>query len=507
MYFDYGLAGLLMRRAIITPDAPAVAFGKEPVATYRQLMRRVEAFSAWAGTLGLPKGARVAIVLKNHPAWFEIMFGCWHAGLSVVPVNVKLHAQEVAYILDDCQASLMFFDSENTAAAEALSLVKAARGIAIDTSEYSDILHSSGGAPVAVGPGSLAWLFYTSGTTGKPKGAMLSHGNLLAMCQCYATDVEPEGMGSTLLHFAPMSHGSGLYMLPHVLHGSLQVVPESRGFNVGELESLLEHYDAVSFFAAPTMVTRLVDNVRGSLPGLHTVICGGAPMYVSDAFRFLERFPNKLAQIYGQGETPMTITSLPKSLHDLAHPRSRERLASCGVAQTGIEVRIVDDKGQQLPASELGEIIVRGPTVMAGYWNRPEETAKALKAGWLYTGDIGTFDSEGFLTLKDRSKDVIISGGSNIYPREVEEILLLHPKVKEVAVLGQQDDEWGETVVACIVTDERPGTINAELEELCLNHIARFKRPKHYLYMSSLPKNATGKVLKAELRGLLKPGA
>lgn len=500
MLFEYGLAGLLMRTALRVPHDPAVAYGTDVVATYEQLLTRATRLSGRFQALGIKPGSRIAILMKNHPAWLEIMFGCWHAGLAVVPINVKLHAKEVVHILQDCTPAFLFFDADNPAATDALESVPDTQGIALDTPDYQALFAQPSSPAVPITPSALAWLFYTSGTTGRPKGAMLSHANLLAMSLNYSGDVEPEGVGRQLLHVAPMSHGSGLYMLPHVLHGSLQICPASRGFDPHETEQLLNAYDKVSLFAAPTMITRLQASAQGKLPGLHTLVSGGAAMYVSDTLRFIEQFGPRLAQIYGQGESPMTISSMPKSQHSLTHPHAMARLASCGVAQTGMQVRVVDAQGKTLPAHEIGEIVVRGPTVMGGYWNLPEATTAALDDGWLQTGDLGAFDADGFLTLKARSKEVIISGGSNIYPREVEEALLLHPAVTEVSVVGRPDPDWGEVVVACLVAHGDPQQLESELNKLCLDNIARFKRPKKYVFLDQLPKNATGKVLKAQLK-------
>jgi long-chain acyl-CoA synthetase len=220
-------------------------------------------------------------------------------------------------------------------------------------------------------------------------------------------------------------------------------------------------------------------------------------MYVEDALAALDRFGPRLAQIYGQGEAPMTITVLSK--HDIVareHPRWRERLASAGRAYSCVDVAVAGTDGRLLAAGETGEILCRGDVVMAGYWNDPKATAAALKNGWLHTGDVGAFDAEGYLTLKDRSKDVIISGGSNIYPREVEEVLLQHDGVREVSVIGRPDREWGEVVVAYVVGKAS----EQELDALCLSQIARFKRPKSYVFIDALPKNNYGKILKTELR-------
>lgn len=226
-------------------------------------------------------------------------------------------------------------------------------------------------------------------------------------------------------------------------------------------------------------------------------------MYAEDIRRALNVMGDRFVQIYGQGESPMTITALSRAhLADRSHPRYADRIASVGVAQSMVEVRIGDADGRPIPTGEVGEVLVRGETVMQGYWRNPEETAKTIRDGWLFTGDVGSLDFDGFLTLRDRSKDVIISGGSNIYPREVEEILLRHGGVAEASVIGRRHPEWGEIVVAFVVARPGMGPSEAELDSLCLEHIARFKRPKAYRFVNSLPKNNYGKVIKTELREL-----
>ena len=292
-------------------------------------------------------------------------------------------------------------------------------------------------------PHDPAWLFYTSGTTGRPKGATLTHRNLLTMSLSYFADIDPVSPDDCILHAAPLSHGSGLYGLPHVARGAVSVVPQSGGVDGEEIAALLQRWPGMSFFAAPTMVKRLTGDpaiAAADLSHLKTIIYGGAPMYLADLEDALGVFGPRLAQIYGQGETPMTITALSKADHaDRDHPEWRDRMQSVGVARTDVEVRVVDDDDRELPAGEIGEVVVRGDVVMAGYWNQPEATAEALRGGWLHTGDVGSFDADGYLTLRDRSKDLIISGGMNIYPREVEEALLRHPGVRAAAVVGRPD--------------------------------------------------------------------
>jgi long-chain acyl-CoA synthetase len=304
--------------------------------------------------------------------------------------------------------------------------------------------------------------------------------------------------GDPILHAAPMSHGSGLYLMAHVMRRGVNVVPESGGFEPAEIFEAFRAWPRTSMFAAPTMVKRLVES-GGDCPSenIRTIVWGGAPMYVEDAIRSLDRFGPRLAQIYGLGECPMTITTLPKAVvADRQHPRWMERLASAGRPYRCVEVKVVDQDDAPLPAGESGEILCRGDVVMAGYWQNPEASAVALRGGYLHTGDVGSFDADGYLTIKDRSKDMIISGGSNIYPREVEEVLLRHGRVREVSVIGRPDREWGEVVVAYVVGEAPVG----ELDALCLNSIARFKRPKDYVFVDALPKNNYGKILKTELR-------
>jgi long-chain acyl-CoA synthetase len=359
--------------------------------------------------------------------------------------------------------------------------------------------------PVVRAATDRAWLFYTSGTTGRSKGAVLSHRNLLFMSHCYYADIDMLDERDTCLHAGPLSHGAGLYALPHLLRGGHQVVLPH--FEVNAILDALRRHSRVSMFAAPTMLTRLVHGpavAAADLRNLRTIFYGGGPMYVADLERALQLFGPRLYQLYGQGESPMTITGLDQRLHgDQMHPRWRERIGSCGVPRTGVLVKVVDDRDRELPSGEVGEVVTRSDCVMKGYWNNPVPTEETLRGGWLHTGDLGSFDEEGFLTLRDRSKDMIISGGSNIYPREIEEVLLRHPDLVEVSVVGRPHAEWGEEVVAFVVP--RPGVSIAadELDRLCLDHIARFKRPRHYRFVEALPKNNYGKVLKTELRRVL----
>lgn len=502
------IAHLLNRAGAIMADHPAVVVGTRGVLTYRQLALRAGAIAgALVGQHGLKAGDRVALAMKNCPEYLEALFACWQAGLVAVPMNAKLHPREFAYIIQDAGARLVLVSKELAAPlGEALQQIQGRPTVLeIGSADWAQLASSAPLPTYPAAPADPAWLFYTSGTTGRPKGAILSHRNLLAMTSAYFMDVDGITPEDCILHAAPMSHGSGLYILPHVAAMATHVIPESGGFEPTEMFELIAAHPGTAFFAAPTMVHRLVgapEAAGADTRNLKTIIYGGGPMYVEDCKKALALFGPKLVQIYGQGESPMTITVLPKRLHaDTGHPRFEERLGSVGYAQSVVEVRIAGADDKPLAAGEVGEILVRGDTVMAGYWNKPDATRETLGGGWLHTGDMGSLDGDGFLTLKDRSKDVIISGGTNIYPREVEEVLLLHPGVKEVSVVGREHPDWGEEVVAFIVPMPGQGLSRDDLDRLCTEHIARFKRPKDYRFVEALPKNNYGKVLKTELRG------
>jgi len=316
------------------------------------------------------------------------------------------------------------------------------------------------------------------------------------MTVAHLADFDSPDEGCSLVHGAPMSHGSGLYIPPYVLRGARQVIPESGAFEPDEFLDLCGHHPRCSAFLAPTMVQRLVQTGRSCPPNLRTVVYGGGPMYVDSLKKAMAAFGPIFTQLYGQGEAPMTITGLRRADHLDADDAI---LGSVGYARSGVDVAVLRADGSPAAIGEIGEIVCRGDVVMSGYWKNPEATAATLQNGWLHTGDMGSFDERGYLTLRDRSKDVVISGGSNIYPREVEEALLEHPGVVEAGVVGAKDEGWGEVVVAFIVGGVEPAELDAHL----LDRIARFKRPKRYLFVDELPKNSYGKVLKRELRDRL----
>jgi len=494
------------------PEDPALADGERVHADWGTFAARTAAAAAGlCDGFGLTPGDSVAILMRNRPEYLEALFAIWHAGLVAVPVNARLHRDEIAYILDDSGSTVVVTDTDHAGDVEALvGTVASLQAVVVAPGERWDRLTASSPALlVDREPDDPAWLFYTSGTTGRPKGATLTNRNLLMMSLSYFADIDPVMPHDSILHVAPLSHGSGMYGLPHVARGAVSVMPQSGGVDGDEIAALLERWPGMSIFAAPIMVKRLAGDpavASTNLSNLKTIIYGGAPMYLADLEDAIAAFGPRLVQIYGQGETPMTITALSKADHaDRSHPRWADRLQSVGFPRTDVEVRVVDDDDRELPTGEIGEVVVRGDVVMTGYWNQPEATAEALRGGWLHTGDVGTFDDDGYLTLRDRSKDLIISGGMNIYPREVEEALLRHPGVQAVSVVGRPDTEWGEAVVAFVVAADSAAPPPVEnLDRTCLDHIARFKRPKEYRFIDALPTNNYGKVVKRELRDQLR---
>jgi long-chain acyl-CoA synthetase len=485
----------LERSARAWPGRDALFLGRERVADYARFDARARAVAGWLGAQGVAPGDRVALFMGNAPEYLTALYGIWYAGAAAVPINARLHGAEAAWIIDNAGARVVLADAAHGAALGAEGVASA------PVQEGAPVPHL---APRA--PGDLAWLFYTSGTTGRPKGVRITHRMLAAMSLSYLADVDAVSPEDATLYAAPMSHGAGLYALVHVLRGARHICPVSGGFDEGEILDLARHHGRLHLFAAPTMVRRLTAHARAigaRGEGLRSIVYGGGPMYEADILEAVDWFGPVFLQIYGQGEAPMAITALSRDeVADRSHPRWRARLGSVGRAQSVVEVRIAGESGQDVPEGEVGEILVRGDLVMPGYWQNPEASAKALRGGWLWTGDLGRMDGAGYVTLQDRSRDMIISGGTNIYPREVEEVLLAHPDVTEAAVVGAPDPDWGEVVVAFVVGTADPAALDAH----CRARIARFKRPKRYVMIESLPRNNYGKVLKTALRARLAEG-
>jgi long-chain acyl-CoA synthetase len=491
------LASLLANAAAWFPDRPAVSWGSETI-SYRELDERVVALDRWLRSLGVGREARVAVYMDNCPDFLAVMFGTWRSGAALVPCNARLTAEELSFLIADSESSVIITDERHAATArasggQAIVCVAGPELDAVLRAESTDAALE----PTDVEPDDLAWLFYTSGTTGQPKGAMLSHAILTFVTVSWLADLTPLDETDVTLHAAPLSHGAGFHALAATARAAHQVIPESASFDPLRILDEMRAYGVTNTWMVPTQIVMLTKAaVDLNLPELRYVVYGGAPMTPAATKLALERFGPVLVQLYGQGETPMTVTVLRREDH------RPDLFGSAGRARPGVEVAIEDAEGSQLAPGEVGEVVVRGAPVMQGYWRRPEATAEALRGGWLHTGDLGRLTKDGILYLLDRSKDMIISGGSNVYAVEVEQVLSSHPEVGDVAVVGVADDLWGETVVAVVVPSDGDLDI-ASLERHCRASLAGYKVPRRWVQIEALPRNAYGKVVKRDLRAEL----
>jgi long-chain acyl-CoA synthetase len=504
----------LLRSARRYPDDSAVAQG-ELTRSYRELAERVTRLAGAFRIAGLDPGDRVGTLMPNRPELIETMLACFHAGLCVVPVNARCVPGEAARMLGDAEVRAVVQAPEYAPHVDAVAN-ETELELALETGEpYESAIAGASAIPLHdVGPETPAWLFYTSGTTGGMKGATLTHRNLTSMVVSQLADLHPLRAEDVVLHAAPLTHGSGLYALAPVACGSAQVITCSASFDPEEALELVarERVSAIAFLA-PTMLRRLTAaqaRLDADFRSVRCVVYGGAPMYLEDLKDALAAFGPVLAQIYGQAEAPVSISRLtPRGHAELMAAGDDARLASAGLPYTATQVQVVDQSGAKVPVGEVGEVIVKGDVVMAGYWRDAEATDAAISDGWLFTGDLGRFDEEGWLALVDRSRDVIITGAANVYPREIEEVVLTHKEVREVAVVGAPDREWGERVVCAVVPISSGGEremLRADLVRLCRERLAGYKLPREWLWLDELPKSAYGKVLKRELRDRLWEG-
>ena len=457
------------------------------------------------------QGDRVALLTSNRFEGLEAHLGVVAAGMVAVPMNPRLHANEHEFIINHSGATIVVFSSDFREHLSAIQprLASVRTWIAIDGASdgalpYELCLTSMKidlPEPV-IEPGNSAWLFYTSGTTGRPKGVIQTHRVLITMIEQYLLAVAPTTTTDVMLHAAPICHGSGSCLFPHVAVGAGNAFLTR--FDPESFFDAVARFRVTATFLAPTMINRLIssDAAReADTSSLKNVIYGGAPMHVGVLRRAMEAFGPVFVQIFGQGESPFTIATLRTDEHVAAIRENRlKHLTSVGRVTPAVEVRIVDDDDTALPRGKFGEICVRGDLVMPGYWNDPAASAETLKGGWLHTGDIGYLDEDDYLYITDRKKDLIISGGANIYPREVEEVISTHDAVAEVAVIGVADGEWGENVKAFIVLRAGKKTDADGIIQFCKERIASYKKPKFVEFVADLPKNATGKILKRDLR-------
>lgn len=474
--------------------------------SWAELDRRVNRLGNAFLDAGLRYGDRVAALLGNCSEYFEIYFACARAGLVAVPVNYRLAGPELEQVIDHAGPSLLITDAEYASQALAIRNLPAQRWcIAAEAvqgfEDYRSIMDAADAAPVSTEANDIFAIFYTSGTTGLPKGALVSHRNLEmnGYNQAIADRSVP---GDVNLLATPIYHMGAVFMaVTYMMLGCTQHI--LRKFDSGAWLALLEQSRASVALLVPTMINAVVNDPRlrrYDLSSLRLVFYGGGPMPVSVLERVVERLGCGFTQGYGLTET-LEATFLVSEDHVINGSETQtRRLASAGREAVGAEVRIVDEAGAQLGAGETGEILIKSESVIAGYWNNPEETANAIRNGWFHTGDLGYLDEDRYLFVVDRKKDMVISGGMNVYSKEIESVLYRHPAVLEAAVIGLPDEEWGEIVTAVIAT--RPGreVTEQELTDFCRTSLASYKKPRKVFFLEQLPKNPSGKILKRILR-------
>ncbi|UGS38215.1 AMP-binding protein [Capillimicrobium parvum] len=500
------VATLLQKAAATHPDGPAIVQA-DVTTTYDDWWCRVQRLAATLVERGVAPGDRVSLALFNSPAFLDTLFATWLAGGVVVPINTRLHPRELAYMVEHSDSRVLVYDHRLADGVAAVDLPDTTATMIVGgpSDEYEAVVASGPvfGVPVARGGDDLAWLFYTSGTTGRPKGAMVTCANLAFMAGRYTAEVTPVEPGDRVLHAGPLTHGSGLWALPLTAAGATHVLPSSPSFDAAELFGLIERHRVSNLvFISPTMLKMLLEAPEATsadCASLRFAAYGGAPIHPDDLRAAMDAWGPILCNLYGQGECPMTISMLTPSDHAEARATASRRLLSAGRPRAGIEVAVMDDAGGPVQTGETGEVCVRGPVVMRGYWSNAQATADAFRDGWYRTGDLGTLDEDGYLYLGDRLKELIISGGSNVYPRELEDVIGRLEGVREVAVVGVADRHWGESVVA-VVVPTAPGAVTAEqVVGACRAELASYKKPRHVVFADRLPRSAYGKVLKREL--------
>ncbi|MBA4791535.1 MAG: AMP-binding protein [Rhizobiales bacterium] len=514
------LSHVLRQAARRFPDAIGFVHGDSET-TWAQMDARVDAMAAGLLARGIGKGDRVLVQSKNCLEMFESMFACFRIGAVWVPTNFRQTPDEVAYLASASGAVAMichadFPEHVEVARREAPAI---ATVIAIGTApfgeSYGDIVAAHMGERPAVADverDDPCWFFFTSGTTGRPKAAVLTHGQMGFVITNHLCDLMPGTTDADAsLVVAPLSHGAGIHQLVQVARAAKTILLPSERFDVDEAWRLVARWRVTNLFTVPTITKLLVEHPSVDLhdhSSLRYVIYAGAPMYREDQKRALAKLGKVLVQYFGLGEVTGNITVLPPALHE-PDDGPHVKLGTCGHERTGMQVQIQDEAGNDAAPFETGEICVCGLAVFAGYYNNPDANAKSFRNGWFRTGDLGHMDEQGFVYITGRASDMYISGGSNVYPREVEEKVLQHPAVAEVAILGVPDPMWGEVGVAVCVP--RPGAAIEEAELLAFldGKVARYKLPKRVFVFEALPKSAYGKITKKmvreelEARGLL----
>jgi fatty-acyl-CoA synthase len=504
------LAHVLRQNARRFPDRSGFIWGDRQW-SWVEIEREVNALAAALQARGLGKGDRLIVHAKNTAQMFFSLFAAFKLGVVWVPTNFRLMPDEVIYLADFSGAKgfLCHGDFPEHAAAVAAKVpgvefiwrldeqTKPSTFGEANVSERMDAHRGQTVPDAQVEYDDPCWYFFTSGTTGRSKAAVLTHGQMAFVITNHLCDLLPGATeADASLVVAPLSHGAGVHQLNIVARGAPTILLPTEKFDVEEAWRLVEQHRITNMFTVPTILKMLVEHPavdRFDHSSLRSVIYAGAPMYREDQKFALRKLGNVITQYFGLGEVTGNITVLPPALHD-PEDQANTKFGTCGYERTGMQVSIQNDAGEELQPFETGEICVIGPAVFAGYYNNPEANAKAFRNGWFRTGDLGHMDGQGFVYITGRASDMYISGGSNIYPREVEEKILAHPAIVEVAVLGVPDKLWGEVGVAVCVA--REPVEEADLAAFLAPKIPRYKMPKRFFFWEALPKSGYGKIPK-----------
>ncbi len=500
---------ILTRSARYFSDRTAFVFD-ERTYSFGELNRRVNRLANALRGMGLEKGDRVGILFHNCPSYLEAYLGLYKSGLVWVRLNPRLSPQEILDTLEDAEAKALIYGPqfEETATAAAKNT-----GLMIHTGpgpgqDYEEMLaRASEEEPrIQVDLDDLSDLWYTSGTTGAPKGIMLTHRNIMTCVQMLLTDIYDIDSEARLLSPGALSHAGSVRILPFMIRGASCRIPPR--FEPERVLHMIEDEGVTDLATVPTMLIALLDQPdlkERRIDTLKRITYAGSPMPVERVRESLEVFGPVLDQSYGQAESIITITHLSRREHlQCSSENNWSRFGSAGREYPGVRIKVVDEEDREAAPGEMGEVVTRSDLVMKGYWKQEAKTAEAMRGGWLHTGDLGYLDEWGYLFLVDRRHDMIITGGLNVYPRQVEEVLARHPAVAQSVVLGLKDDHWGEAVTAAVVP--KPGhNVSAEdLEAFCRTRLAGYKRPKHFHFLDRLPQNLYGKVVRKEVEEIIR---
>ena len=504
------LGHFLTQAAQKYPDRPALIRG-ETTLSFSDLNRRVENACAALANIDVAKGDRILVQSRNSFAMFEAMFAVWKLGAVLVPVNFRLTEEEVAFIAKNSGASVLLYEpifATHRDAALSNGMVEHVVSLGVPAEgelAWNDLTANDAAfTDCAIERDDPCWFFFTSGTTGRPKAAVLTHGQMGFVITNYLADLFPglRADSDASLVVAPLSHGAGIHQIAQVARGIVTVLPEGERFDSEQVFALIEKHRVTNAFTVPTILKTLVEHEavdRYDHSSLRHLIYAGSPTYRVDQQLALEKLGKCIVQYFGLGEVTGNITIFPAHEHDI-DDTVQGRIGTCGTARAGMQVQIQDDRGNEVPRGKDGEICVIGPAVFAGYYNNPQANEKAFRNGWFCTGDLGHMDEAGYVFITGRASDMYISGGSNIYPREIEEKLLQHPDVAECAVVGMPDPKWGEVGVVALVPRDAESFDVDEFAGWMADKIASYKRPRRVEIFEELPKSGYGKVTKNLVR-------